>query len=57
MMLILGRGDDGIFDKSVHKFHSIGTKAALGNCLPYNLDTASKHPITSVHTKLAEEKK
>ena len=44
--------NDGIF-KRVHKARSIGAKAALGNCLPYNLDTANKLPTTSVLTKPA----
>ena len=53
MLIILGRSNDGIFNKCVHKFHSIGTKAALGNCLLYTLDTANKLPETSVLTKSA----
>ena len=53
MVLIPGYSNDDIFNKCVHKLHSIGTKAALGNCLPYNLDTANKLPATSVLTKPA----
>ena len=53
MVLILGRTNDCIFNKCVHKLHSIGTKAALGNGLPYNLDTADKLSATSVLTKPA----
>ena len=49
--------NDGIFKQRVHNAHSVGTKAALGNCLPYNLDTANKHPMTSMLTKPAGEKK
>ena len=45
--------NNGIFKQRVHKAHSIGAKAALGNCLPYNLDTANKLPTTSVLTKPA----
>ena len=45
--------NDGIFKQRVHKFHSIGTKAALGNCLPYILATANKLPETSVLTQPA----
>ena len=45
--------NDGIFKQHIDKFHSISTKAALGNCLPYNLDTASKLPTTSVLTQPA----
>ena len=37
----------------VNKGHSVGTRAALGNCLPYNLDTANKLPMISVLTKQA----
>ena len=33
------------------KVHPVGTIAALGNCLSYNLDTANKLPMTSVLTK------
>ena len=36
-----------------NKVQSVGTRAALENCLPYNLDTANKLPTTSVLTKQA----
>ena len=51
MVLILGRSNDGIFNKCVHKLHSIGTEAALENGLAYNLDTENKLPAISVLTK------
>ena len=53
MLLILGRSNDDILNKFVHKLHSIGTKAAIGNCLPYTLDTANELPAISVLTKPA----
>ena len=45
--------NDGIFKQRVHKVHSIGTKAANWNCLPYYLDTANKLPTTSMLAKPA----
>ena len=53
MVLIPGRSNDGIFNNCVYKLHSIGAKVALGNCLPYDLETANKLPATSVLTKKA----
>ena len=52
-VLILGRSKGGIFKQRVNKVHSVGTRAALGNCLPYKLDTANKLPTTPVLTKPA----
>ena len=46
----------GIFKQLVHKAHSVGTKAALGNCLSYDLDTVNKSPTSTVLTKPAGEK-
>ena len=56
-VLIIKRSNDCIFQQRVNKVHSIGARAALGNCLPYNLDTAKKLPTTSVLTKPAGGKK
>ena len=45
------------FKERFRYFHSVGTKAALGNRLPNKLDTAKQLPTTSVHTNWLEEKK
>ena len=58
-MLILVYGantwtcNDSLFKQRVHKVRSIGTKAAVGNCLPYTLDKANKLPMTSLLIKPA----
>ena len=56
-VLTLGRSNDGIFKQRFDNIHSIGKRASLGNCLPYNLDTANKLPTTTVLTKPAGLKK
>ena len=50
-VLIIKHSNDGIFKQRVDKVHSIGARAALGNCLPYNFHTVNKLPPTSVLTK------